>query len=245
MKKVLLTIGLIALLCGKSQAFELKKDTRTVSANGVCFAKIANDRVKINIKVSTRDDESADVAFTKTKASNADLEDYINGLEIPGLELETGRVNISEDKQWNQETKTYDVNGYKAEIMTTVDLPMSQKEYMGVLITKAATYNGVFLENFSIYVSSMALEDAKSECLSLAVTNAKMKADKMAIAGGAVVSQMLKASYGAINTPRPYMMDNRAVMSMAKSESVGSAPMSINYKDEEVKVQVSTVWEIK
>jgi uncharacterized protein YggE len=245
MKKALLTLGIVTLITSGAHAFDLSDDTRTVSSNGVCFSKVANDRIKINIKVSTTDKESAEVAFGKTKASNADLEDYIKGLHIPGIELETGRVNISEDKQWDNTTRKYNINGYKAEIMTTVDLPMSQREYMGILITKASTYNGVYLENFSIYVSRPTMEDAKTDCLSNAVKNAKMKAEKIAIAGGATLDKMLKASYGTINTPRPYMMDNRAVMSMAKSESLGSSPMKINSKDEEIQVNISTIWEIK
>lgn len=245
MKKALLTLGLVTLLASGAQAFDSSQAMRKVSANGVCFTKVANDRVKINIKVSTTDKKSSDVAFSKTKASNADLEDYIKGLKIPGIELETGRVSIFEEKEWNNTTRKQDFQGYTAEIMTSVDIPMEQKEYMGLLISKASTYNGVFLDSFSIYVSQPVLEGAKTDCLSRAVKDAKSKASRMAIAGGAKLDKMLQASYSNIMNPRPYMMDNMAVMSMAKAEARSAAPMNINAKDEEIRVEVSTIWEIK
>ena len=88
------------------------------------------------------------------------------------------------------------------------------------------------------------MDDAKSDCLSRAVKNAKFKASRMALAAGSTVGRLLTASDQVVNAPTPYRMGNKAVMSMA-SDGAEASSISINSKDEEVKVSVSTVWEIK
>lgn len=251
MKKTstILALAILATLSTNSNAMNLSKEklVKTVSTNGTCIAKVKNDKIKVSIKISSFDKESSQTALEKTKLKNKEIEQYIKSLQATGLELDTNNISVFEDKYWDNKSNKYNRNGFKAEITLDVIIPMSKQHLTGDIISKATTYDKVSINSFYTYISTKKMEDAKLACLGDAVKNAKVKANKIASAAGLKVVSMISANNNAtVSSPRPYYMDGAAAMTMAKSSRIeDSAPININSKDEEVRVNISTTWEIK
>ncbi|MCT4574896.1 MAG: SIMPL domain-containing protein [Alphaproteobacteria bacterium] len=250
MKKILLTaVAVFAITTNANAMMKSAKEniTRSISTKGTCIAKVKSDKIKVSIKISSFDKASSQNSLEKTKSKNLSLEQYIQSLNVSGLEMDTNNISVFEDKYWDEKDRKYKRNGFKAEITLDVIIPMQEKDYAGKIITKATTFEEVSINNFYTYISTKKLEDSKMSCLGKAVSNAKAKADIIATSAGLKVAKMLTANDNtSFSQPAPYYMNRSAVMSMAKSDMMEeSSPINIQTKDEEVKVNISTSWEVK
>jgi len=245
MKKIFYFILLLTLVSYSANAESITDNKKTVSVSGNCMTKVQNDRVKINVKVSILDKLSSEKAFADAQTINNNISTYISSLQIKDLKLETGSVNLFEDRTWNAETKKRDLDGYRAEILTIVDMPMTHKEYMSAIMDKVSSYRGVELDSFSLYVSSEVQKEAQNKCLAKSVKDAKHKAEEIVLASGSLLGDMLQANYNDYMNPSPVYLERGAVMAMNLKATNDSAPMNIKSSEQTISVRVDTTWEIK
>ena len=251
MKKVKLTVFCVWFLCvvGCGAILMLLLDTistpsvpRTIAVRGDCLTTAPRDKTAITLRVTTLD-KSAARSMKMATEQVAKITDFVKGLDA---EMQTTEFNSYEKTEWNRDEQ----KSVSLGIETSIAVEVSSKNIDAIekVLNEFAGAEHVFSENLRMYTSAEVLKPIMEKCLSVAVENARVRADAIAAGDKKRAGKLLSVSYDTSNNNNA-MYKNVAPRMMAMgavaTESAMDVGGSLVSKDTDVSVSVSAVFEIK
>ena len=231
----------VLVLVGISFWWDGRNDiTRTIAVNGECLTTAPRDKTAITLRVSALADSAAQSMRSAT-AQMAEITEYLKGLPV---RLQTTQFNSYEKTEWNRDEQKSVVLG----IETTVAVEVSANNVTEIenVLNVFADKPNVFSENLRMYPSPEVLKPIMDKCLSVAVENARVRANALASGDNKRAGRLISVSYGT-NAPDSVVPINgllRTKMVMASSVADNAAGTIVS-RDTDVSVVVSAVFEIK
>ena len=245
MKKTVIWIGtVIGAAAVMSLVFDAMRTTeakKTISVVGECLTSAPKDKTAITLRVAALAQNAAD----SMRDATAQMADIVNYLKTQPVEIQTKQFNSYEKSEWNRELQKSEILG----IETTIAVEVSADNTTTIenLLAKFAGQKNVFSEDLRMYTSAKVLKPIMEECMSLAVENARTRANALAAGDGKKAGKLLAVSYGT-NTaynPQPAYNLMRSKVAMATSANADVAAGTIVAKDTDVSVTVNAIFEIK
>ena len=243
MKKTIVWIGTVI---GVAAVFTLVFGTlerrdmpRTVAVNGECLTTAPRDKTAITLRVTTL----APTAVASMRAATAQMSEITEYLQTLPVEMQTTQFNSYEKTEWNRDEQ----KSISLGIETTIALEVSADniEVIEDILSRFAGVSNVFSENLRMYTSPQVLKPIMEECLSIAVENARTRADALVVGEGKRVGKLLSVSYGANSDNVTQPANGLLRTKMVATAAVVDAGGTLVSRDTDVAVSVSAVFEIK
>ncbi len=186
MKSFFLTF--VVLACGFSQLSYAARD-REVSVSGTCTRWVVPDRGAI---VLTAEAQEMDLKTATARASRIyerTLEE-VKKLALADFDLKTVEYSVQEVKEWEKNRSVS--RGFKARMGMKVSTSNTQK--LGDVISVAAREEVRDVGQLRMFLSDEKQRKEHFACLQVAAEHARAKAERLAIALNAKVSDVLQIS---------------------------------------------------
>lgn len=243
MKRSLITfIGLLIILFvgWGIVAHDNNKIPHTIAVNGECLTTAPRDKTAITLRVTALADSAAQSMRSAT-AQMAEITEYLKGLPV---QLQTTQFNSYEKTEWNRDEQKSVTLGIETTI--AVEVSANSIEEIEQILSQFANKPNVYSENLRMYTSPEVLKPITEKCLSVAVENARTRANALASGDNKRAGRLISVSYGT-NAPDSVAPINgllRTKMVMASSVADNAAGTIVS-RDTDVSVVVSAVFEIK
>ena len=215
------------------------RDIKTISVNGECITTAPKDKTAITLRVSALEP----TAVASMQSATTQMAEITKYLESQPVEMQTTQFNSYEKTEWNRDEQKSVTLG----IETTIAIEVSANNIQTIeqILSQFAGRNNVYTENLRMYTSPEVLKPIMENCLSVAVENARTRADALASGDGKHAGKMLSVSYGTGTHNSEYPVPKLMRSNMILAESAADASGTIVAKDTDVSVSVSAVFEIK
>lgn len=243
MKKTIIwfgtVIGVAAVLALVFGMLERRAVPRTVAVSGECLTTAPRDKTAITLRVSTL----APTAVASMRMATAQMAEITEYLKSQPVEMQTTQFNSYEKTEWNRDEQKSITLG----IETTVAVEVSANDIDTIekILSRFAGMPNVFSENLRMYTSPQTLQPIMEECLSVAVENARMRADALVAGDGRRTGKLLSVSYGANSDNVAQPVNGLLRTKMVATSAMVDAGGTIVSRDTDVSVSVSAVFEIK
>lgn len=236
---VLSVIGFGAVV---SLVFDFVKkpvEVRKINVSGECLTSVPKDRTAITLRVTTLDKNAAKSMKMATDKM-AEITDYLKTIDV---KMQTTEFNSYEKTEWNHELqKSVDLG---IETRIAVEVSSDNMEKIESVLNKFAGQEDVFTENLRMFTSSETMKPALDKCLSVALDDARARANALVAGDNLKAGKLLSVSYNNISYgERPVANYRLMGAKMATAESFDTTG-SIVGKDTELTVSVSATFEIK
>lgn len=245
MKKTLtITAGIIAtaaILDLMFGVFEKPREIRKINVNGECLTSVPKDRTAITLRVTTLDKNAATSMKMATEKMAA-ITDYLKTIDV---KMQTTEFNSFEKTEWDHNAQKSISLGIETRI--AVEVSASNPEIIEDVLNKYAGTEDVFTENLHMFTSSETLKPAMEKCLSVALADARARANALVAGDKLKVGKLLNVSYGNVSyEERPYANYRLMGAKMATAEAATfDTSGTIVGKDTEITVNISATFEIK
>ncbi len=215
------------------------RDIKTISVNGECITTAPKDKTAITLRVSAL----APTAVASMQSATTQMAEITKYLESQPVEMQTTQFNSYEKTEWNRDEQKSVTLG----IETTIAIEVSANNIQTIeqILSQFAGRNNVYTENLRMYTSPEVLKPIMENCLSVAVENARTRADALASGDGKSAGKMLSVSYGTNTNNSEYPVPKLMRSNMILADSAADASGTIVAKDTDVSVSVSAIFEIK
>ena len=215
------------------------RDIKTISVNGECITTAPKDKTAITLRVSAL----APTAVASMQNATTQMAEITKYLESQPVEMQTTQFNSYEKTEWNRDEQKSVTLG----IETTIAIEVSANNIQTIeqILSQFAGRNNVFTENLRMYTSPDVLKPIMENCLSVAVENARARAEALASGDGKSAGKMLSVSYGTGTHNSEYPVPKLMRSNMILAESAADASGTIVAKDTDVSVSVNAIFEIK
>jgi uncharacterized protein YggE len=234
-------VGIVAVAVLVFDAMRSPSVVRTISVRGECLTTAPRDKTAITLRVTTLDKSAATSMRNATKIV-AKITDF---LKTKDVEMQTTEFNSYEKTEWNRDLQKSVSLGIETSI--AVDVSSKNIETIESVLNEFAGVENVYSENLRMYTSAEVLKPIMEKCLSVAVENARVRANALAAGDKRRAGKMLSVSYET-NGGSNVMYKNIAprMMTMgAVTESAMDTSGSFVSKDTDVSVSVSATFEIR
>ena len=212
---------------------------RKINVNGECLTSVAKDRTAITLRVTTLDKNAA-TSMKMATDKMAEITDYLKTIDV---KMQTVEFNSFEKTEWDQQLQKSVNLGIETRI--GVEVSANTPEIIEQVLNKFAGEKDVYTENLRMFTSSEALKPVMEKCLSVALTDARERANALVASDKLKAGKLLSVSYGDISyNERPNANYRLMGAKMAAMESLDTSG-SIVSKDTEITVTVSATFEIK
>ena len=243
MKKTITWIGTVigaaAVLALAFGTLERRAVPRTVAVNGECLTTAPRDKTAITLRVSTL----APTAVASMRAATTQMAEITEYLKTQPVEMQTTQFNSYEKTEWNRDEQKSITLGIETTV--AVEVSANSIDVIEGILSHFAGMPNVFSENLRMYTSPQRLQPIMEECLSVAVENARKRADAIVAGDGRRAGKLLSVSYGtgSDNVAQPVngLLRTKMVATAAMVDTSGT----IVSRDTDVSVSVSAVFEIK
>ncbi len=241
-KYVIWILSVIGFGAVVSLAFDFVKkpvEVRKINVSGECLTSVPKDRTAITLRVTTLDKNAAKSMKMATDKM-AEITDYLKTADV---KMQTTEFNSYEKTEWNHELqKSVDLG---IETRIAVEVSADNMEKIEAVLNKFAGQEDVFTENLRMFTSSETLKPALDKCLSVALDDARARANALVSGDNLKAGKLLSVSYDNISYgERPVANYRLMGAKMAVAESFDTSG-SIVGKDTEITVNVSATFEIK
>jgi uncharacterized protein YggE len=212
----------------------------TIAVNGECLTTAPRDKTAITLRVTTLADSAAQ-SMRDATTQMAEITEYLKTLPV---QLQTTQFNSYEKTEWNRDEQKSVVLGIETTI--AVEVSANSVDEIEQVLSQFADKQNVYSENLRMYTSPEVLKPIMEKCLSVAVENARVRANALASGDNKRAGRLISVSYGT-NTSDSATTTNgllRTKMVMASSVA-DTASGTIVSRDTDVSVSVSAVFEIK
>lgn len=233
-------ISLLLVVCLFVFAHNSSDMSRTVSVNGECLTTAPRDKTAITLRVTTLADSAAQ-SMRDATTQMAEITEYLKTLPV---QLQTTQFNSYEKTEWNRDEQKSVVLGIETTI--AVEVSANSVDEIEQVLSQFADKPNVYSENLRMYTSPEVLKPIMEQCLSVAVENARDRANALASGDNKRAGRLISVSYGtnASDSVAPVNGLLRTKMVMASSVA-DTATGTIVSRDTDVSVTVSAVFEIK
>lgn len=211
----------------------------TISVNGECLTSAPKDKTAITLRITTLAKnalESMQMASTQM----SEITDYMKKLPV---EVQTTQFNSYEKTEWNRDEQKSITLGIETTV--AVEVSADSIDVIEDVLSRFAGMPNVFSENLRMYTSPQVLKPIMEECLSVAVENARTRADALVAGDGRRTGKLLSVSYGANSDNVAQPVNGLLRTKMVATAAMGDASGTIVSRDTDVSVSVSAVFEIK
>ncbi|MBR5625617.1 MAG: SIMPL domain-containing protein [Alphaproteobacteria bacterium] len=233
---IFLTCAIVALMCG---AFDRNAPIKTIAVNGECLTTAPKDKTAITLRVTTLANNAAESVRNATEQMSQ-ITEYLKSQNISS---QTTQFNSYEKTEWNREEQKSVTLGIETSI--AVEVSANNIETIENVLAYFADKPNVFSENLRMYTSPEVLKPITEKCLTIAVENARERANALAAGDNKRAGKIINISFGtsvAENIP------NTPSLMRVKSTAMGAAfdaSGAIVAKDTDVAVSVNAIFEIK
>ena len=238
MKRILTFVGIFLVVLISVILLNRDDITRTITVSGECLTSVPRDKTAITLRVTTL----ADTAAQSMRDATAQMAEITEYLKSQPVEMQTTQFNSYEKTEWNRDEQKSVVLG----IETTVAVEVSANNVTEIenVLNAFADKPNVFSENLRMYTSPEVLKPIMEKCLSVAVENARVRANALASGDNRRAGRLLSVSYGNANqsTPENGLLRTKMVTASAMADTATGTIIS---KDTDVSVSVSATFEIK
>ena len=239
MKRILTFIGICLVIFVSIILLNRDDITRTITVSGECLTSAPRDKTAITLRVTTLADSAAQ-SMRNATTQMAEITEYLKSQPV---EMQTTQFNSYEKTEWNRDEQKSVTLG----IETTIAIEVSANNIQTIeqILSQFAGRNNVFTENLRMYTSPEVLKPIMENCLSVAVENARARAEALASGDGKSAGKMLSVSYGTGTHNSEYPVPKLMRSNMILAESAADASGTIVAKDTDVSVSVNAIFEIK
>lgn len=213
---------------------------RTVTVTGFAESKITNQVARFSAGVNAINDNK-EAAVNEVNKKMTDLVAVVKSFGVEDADIQTSQVNVyqmqqSETKIGLQMMPAIDGDRVKMgqwSASNSVEITLKDVNKAGELtdiLTKSGATN-VYGPNFSLDTSNKASD----KLIGAAIEDSKVKAEAVAVAGGAKLGKMISFNEGYTSNPGIYSM-------LAKTASDVSAPAPMEIGSTSVYKSVTVVW---
>ena len=238
MKRILTFVGIFLVVLISVILLNRDDVTRTITVSGECLTSVPRDKTAITLRVTTLADNAAQ-SMRNATTQMAEITEYLKSQPV---EMQTTQFNSYEKTEWNRDEQKSVVLG----IETTVAVEVSANNVTEIenVLNAFADKPNVFSENLRMYTSPEVLKPIMEKCLSVAVENARVRANALASGDNRRAGRLLSVSYGntSPSTPENGLLRTKMVTAAAMSDTATGTIIS---KDTDVSVSVSATFEIK
>ncbi len=238
MKRILTFVGIFLVVLISVILLNRDDITRTITVSGECLTSAPREKTAITLRVTTLADSAAQ-SMRDATAQMAEITEYLKSQPV---EMQTTQFNSYEKTEWNRDEQKSVVLG----IETTVAVEVSANNVTEIenVLNAFADKPNVFSENLRMYTSPEVLKPIMEKCLSVAVENARVRANALASGDNRRAGRLLSVSYGNANqsTPENGLLRTKMVTASAMADTATGTIIS---KDTDVSVSVSATFEIK
>ena len=242
-KTLMLTAGIIgatAVIDLVFGIFDKPTEIRKINVSGECLTSVAKDRTAITLRVTTLDKNAA-ISMKKATEKIAAITEYLKTIDV---KMQTTEFNSYEKSEWNHELQKSENLGVETRI--AIEVSANKPEIIEEVLNKFAGQPDVFTENLRMFTSSEAMKPALDKCLSVALDDARARANALVSGDNLKAGKLLSVSYDNISyNERPIANYRLMAAKMAVADSSFDAGGSIVGKDTEITVTVSATFEIK
>ena len=239
---IISVIGAGAVMALVFGALEKPTTPRTINVSGDCLTSAPKDRTAITLRVTTLDKNAAKSMKMATQKMS-EITDYLKTLDV---KMQTTEFNSYEKTEWNHVAQKSENLGIETRM--AVEVSSSNPDTIENILNKFAGQPDVYTENLRMFTSTETLKPILEKCLSVAVENARNRADTLARADNQRAGKLLSVSYDNVSyNERPFanyrlMSAKSAAMDMGEEAYTGGGIVS---KDTEITVTVSATFEIR
>lgn len=230
-------IGMAAVFALVFGALERRGNTlRTISVSGECLTTAPRDKTAITLRVSVlQPNASESMRLATTRMS--EITERLKSLPV---ELQTTQFNSYEKSEWNREIQKNQALGIETTV--AVEISASSIDVIEQALSYFAGATDVYTENLRMYTSPETMQPIIERCMSVAVENARTRANALASGDNKRAGRMLSVSYGTVSndsvSPAGGLLRNKMVMASSVADG------AIVSRDSDVSVTVSAVFEI-
>lgn len=211
-----------------------------IKVSGSATIKVAPDTMRIRIEVNSHF-ASNEAAYEQAKFNSLQVLASLKNVGLDETLAKTINFDISEDSKPIYEKGRwtgYKKNGYDLNQLFYIDLPTGNKEANAIV--KYCTENVPYAEiKLDSYISEPRKH--KLEAISLAVKDAKEKAEIIATSLGCALGSILEVNYGCAETRGICYED----CDYSVGAAPGGAPLAFNGQEEEIEEAVIVIWQIQ
>lgn len=233
-------IGVAAVMALVFGALERGATPRTIVTNGECLTTAPRDKTAITLRVTTIATTAVESMRTAT-TQMAEITQYLKDMPV---EMQTTQFNSYEKTEWNPDRRESVPLGI--ETVIAVEVSADGVNVIEGILSDFAGIPNVYSENLRMYTSPQKIKSITEECLSVAVENARERADALVAADGGKAGKLLSVSYNTnadnIAQPTGDLMRTKLTSASVAMDSVAGTIVS---RDTDVSVSVSAVFEIK
>jgi uncharacterized protein YggE len=213
----------------------------TIAVSGECLTTAPRDKTAITLRVTALADSAAQ-SMRDATSQMAEITEYLKTLPV---QLQTTQFNSYEKTEWNRDEQRSVTLGIETTI--AVEVSANSIDEIEQILSQFANKQNVYSENLRMYTSPEVLKPIMEQCLSVAVENARTRANALASGDNKRAGELISVSYNtsANDSVAPTNGLLRTKMVMAASVADTSATGTIVSRDTDVSVSVSAVFEIK
>lgn len=223
----------------------ISHDPSVVNVTGECVRQVTPDRALLTATANYQDPKSVQAASKFVMTQYEQFNTAVKAMGLKDMTIQTADYNVNPIYQWVQPDSNKPgkqvLQGYQARLGLSVKT--SSIDRMGDVIAKAGEIGIAEVGGFQLMLSDEASRQIRSECLSEAVQNARVKAQKMAEAAGGKLGKVLSVSEGYAAPVQP-MFANRAMMKGAESDAVAVQSPTIQAGATTIQVNITAAFEI-
>ena len=212
----------------------------TIAVSGECLTTAPRDKTAITLRVTALADSAAQ-SMRDATSQMAEITEYLKTLPV---QLQTTQFNSYEKTEWDRNEQKSVTLGIETTI--AVEVSANSVDEIEQILSQFANKPNVYSENLRMYTSPEVLKPITEKCLSVAVENARTRANALASGDNKRAGRLISVSYGtnASDSVAPINGLLRTKMVMAASVA-DTAAGTIVSRDTDVSVTVSAVFEIK
>lgn len=232
-----ITAVLLAIFCNIDRQ---KSETPKIDVVGECLTSVPKDKTAITLRVVAMDKNPAKSMQIATSKMNM-ITEYLK--KETDVQMQTANFNSYEKTKWNSEKQESVVLGTETSI--SVEVSSDKTETIEKLLNTFAGDENIYTENLRLFTSKEKIKPVLEKCLSVAVENARERANALVSSDKKHAGKLLSVSYNDVSYGEHDYTNFRLMSAKAVSGTSFDTSGSIVSKDTEITVSVSATFEIK
>lgn len=215
-----------------------EETVRTITVSGTGTVRLDPDTARIDLGVMANN-ESLEVAQTEVTDGLAAVTQVLTDAGVSPEDLTTTSYNVYPVPQYDRDGNYVGVERY--EVSSGLSVVVRDIDSVGTILDAAVDGGANQVWGISFYVDDPS--SAATQARSLAVEDARAKADELATASGMVVTNVVTISEMSSPDPKAQMFDYG--MGGADMAAAESAPVPVSPGQTEVRVDLQITFEIE
>ena len=208
---------------------------RTISVSGTGTVKIDPDTARLDLGVVSNN-ESLEVAQTEVSEGLASITTVLTDAGILPEDIATTSYNVYPIAEYDRDGNYVGIERY--EVSSGFAIVVRNIDSVGTVLDAAVEAGANNVWGISFYVEDPS--SAATQARSLAVEEARSKADELATASGMVVTNVVSISETSAPPPMAQQYDlGRGSADMAASEQAAAVPVSPGQSEVRVDLQIT------